>query len=259
MANNQFTNVNIATLKKGSAVFAYTGTTIDKALAGDNSKLPFLGLLFADTANNAIGTPQRGGDFSATFAEWDHVLETPTGTGLTANTEYWLSDTTEGKITPVKPSISANQIRVGYSISTTQISIDFRNINSSGDEVNSRVDDLTETVNAINTIEIVANENISSFKVITIDGYNADSSDVTQRAKIAGITLETINTGFSGQVKARGEITNPSWSFTAGSPIFLNGTSISHTPPSSGYQLFLGVAKSTTTIELNFSYGILRS
>lgn len=160
MANNQFINVNISTLKKGTAVFAYTGTTIDKALAGDNSKLPFLGLLFADTANNAIGSPQRGGDFSATIEEWDYVLEIPTGTGLTANTEYWLSDAIAGKITPIKPAISANQIRVGYSISTTQISIDFRNINSSGDEVNSRID-------SINTQLTASSQNVTGFENLT--------------------------------------------------------------------------------------------
>jgi len=151
MATNQFTNVNISTLKKGTAVFAYTGTTIDKALAGDNSKLPFLGLLFADTANNAVGSPQRGGDFSATIAEWDFVLETPTGTGLTANTEYWLSDTTAGKITQVKPTVSANQIRIGYSISTTQLSIDFRNINSSGNVEGTALENLDNRLDAVET------------------------------------------------------------------------------------------------------------
>lgn len=106
--------------------------------------------------------------------------------------------------------------------------------------------------------EVVALELIPAFSVCTMDGRVGDSTIISQRAKIAGISKAQINIGFSGEVVRSGLISNPAWSFTPMSPVFLNGQSLSHTFPTSGYSLYLGTAKSATSLILNFNYGILK-
>jgi hypothetical protein len=151
MTSYQFNNNSGVTLKKGSPVYSSNGTNIGLALASDNAKLPLLGLLTSDTLNGTNGSIQRAFDVALTIAEWDYILETPTTTGLTAGSEYWLSDTIAGKITPTKPSNSLNQIKVGYAITATKLDIVFANNNLFGDETNNRVDNLTDRVVNIST------------------------------------------------------------------------------------------------------------
>ena len=106
-------------------------------------------------------------------------------------------------------------------------------------------------------IEVVASENLPIYRLITSDGYLADSNNIFHRVKIAGITLEVINTGFSGKVLVSGEVINNSWNFTPNSDVFLNGTNLSNTVPSTGFSINLGVTKNSNTLILNIKNSIL--
>lgn len=106
-------------------------------------------------------------------------------------------------------------------------------------------------------IDFNANENISAYKVVTADGYNGDSSNTTQRNKIIGINKADVSTGFVGTCIGFGEMKNSAWSWLIGSKIFLNGTSLSTTAPSTGYNVIIGVATKSDTIDIKISQSIL--
>jgi hypothetical protein len=100
---------------------------------------------------------------------------------------------------------------------------------------------------------ITVTENISQGNVVNSDGSKADSSVVGKRNKAIGIANAAISSGFSGVVITEGAITYGSWGWTAGDIIFLNGTSLSTTAPSSGFIQIIGKAISATTIEVKIS------
>lgn len=108
---------------------------------------------------------------------------------------------------------------------------------------------------------IEAQENIAAFKVVTITGYIANSANVFHKNIIAGIALEAVSTGFNIKVIKEGEITNPSWTWTKGDKIYLNGTALSTTPPtgSGNVVTMIGKAISTTKIDVKIFPSVLLS
>ena len=104
---------------------------------------------------------------------------------------------------------------------------------------------------------IIAIENVPIYTVITTKGNIANSSDTTHKNIIAGITKEAINNTFSGSVVTEGEIENENWTWTRGNILFLNGTSISVTPPSTGFCVKIGEALSSTKIFVRITESIL--
>jgi hypothetical protein len=108
-----------------------------------------------------------------------------------------------------------------------------------------------------NIVEVTVSENILAFEPINSDGTKADSSTVGKRGQLIGLALTNINNGFSGDAVLFGEITNPSWSFVAGNVVYLNGVTVSTTPPSTGFIQKIGTMKSNTTLEINLGPTIL--
>ena len=106
-------------------------------------------------------------------------------------------------------------------------------------------------------LTVNANENISAYSVVTADGYIANSATVNQRNRIVGINPTAISNGFAGDVVAGGKITNAAWSWTPGDKIFLNGTSLSTTAPSTGFVQMLGIANKSDTIEIQIKQAVL--
>ena len=104
---------------------------------------------------------------------------------------------------------------------------------------------------------IIAAENVPIYTVITYKGNLADSSNTAHRTVIAGITKEAINNTFSGSVVTEGEIENSSWTWTKGDNLFLNGTALSTTPPSTGFVIKIGEAMSATKIFVRITESIL--
>lgn len=107
------------------------------------------------------------------------------------------------------------------------------------------------------TPTIIANEDIPAFRVVTTTGYIADSSNIFHRGRVAGIAAEGILKDFSGTIVSEGEVENLSWSFSAGEIIYLNGTSLSATCPSTGFRIVIGGAVSPTKILVKIQESIL--
>ena len=116
---------------------------------------------------------------------------------------------------------------------------------------NNRVD-VAESV----VIDILATENIIKYNVVTTDGKVADSLNLTHAHKIGGIAIMDANIGFICKVQTFGLLVEPTWTWS-GSYIFLDGTVLSQTFPSTGFNINLGRIKSSTEIFVDLKYSIL--
>lgn len=105
-------------------------------------------------------------------------------------------------------------------------------------------------------VEYIAQDNIPIYTVVTMDGLRANSATVGHSPKVLGISRTTTAATFTGEAITEGEIHNPAWAWTLGQNIYLNGTSLSATPPSTGFSKVIGRALGTTTllVELEESY-----
>jgi len=104
---------------------------------------------------------------------------------------------------------------------------------------------------------LLATENIGAFVAVTSNGKVANSATTAHAGKVAGVSLAAITSGFTGSVQSVGEVENPSWTWTAGDVIYINGTSLSTTAPSTGFSQRIGTAKSATKIVVELGEPIL--
>lgn len=105
--------------------------------------------------------------------------------------------------------------------------------------------------------QIIMDEPGPQFCVVTVDGKVADSNVVSHIGRVAGIALTAPAAGFPVDCIFHGDIENPAWSFNEGDSIFLNGTSLSATPPAVGFSQAIGSAKSPTKVVVNIEEPIL--
>jgi hypothetical protein len=96
--------------------------------------------------------------------------------------------------------------------------------------------------------ELLAAEALAAFRVVTVDGHLADSANLAHFGSVAGITKAAASAGFMALVAQSGELENPSWSWTPNTKLFLNGTALSATAPTSGFSQFVATAINATTI-----------
>lgn len=103
------------------------------------------------------------------------------------------------------------------------------------------------------TIPVTAHANLSGHRVVkqrpdgTVD--YADPSTPGDKNLPLWLTLTAIAVGATGDVQVAGEVTEPTWNWTAGLPLYLtpSGT-LSHTPPNSGFIVQVASALSSVLI-----------
>ena len=105
-------------------------------------------------------------------------------------------------------------------------------------------------------VEVEAAENISKYQLVTSDGLIANSGTTAHKNKVIGVATADTLTGFMVPVLTYGELENLSWAWSTGS-VFLNGTAISSTPPSTGFSKIIGTIKAPTKILVNLEESIL--
>jgi hypothetical protein len=106
-------------------------------------------------------------------------------------------------------------------------------------------------------VETILSENINAYSLVTIDGYKANSNNLSHADKILGIMEQTNTTGNYEMVTTMGEVTNTSWSFPILSKVFLNGTNLSTVPPTTGFVKCIGTTKDSNTIVLDQETSII--
>lgn len=121
------------------------------------------------------------------------------------------------------------------------------------DWIRSHIPSPSSTVRA----NFTAQENIPIYRVVTSTGFITNSSTLGHRGKVLGISdTETIS-GFIGTALVVGEITNSGWSWTAGDIVYINGTSLSTTPPTTGFLQRIGVAVASDRIDIQIQQSVL--
>lgn len=124
---------------------------------------------------------------------------------------------------------------------------------SSGDNASSAdVNQLLENFRAGAFPYYTAGATIAKYDIVTSDGLVANSATAAHRKKILGMAFEARTSSQQGKAQLIGEIDNPAWTWTPNDPVYLNGTSLSQTAPTSGFILQVGIAVSATRIVLGF-------
>jgi hypothetical protein len=111
--------------------------------------------------------------------------------------------------------------------------------------------------NGLELLDVQAAENIPAYTFITATGFKADSNNTAHFGKVIGIVQLATLIGFVASAVDEGEIQNPVWSWTPGAKLFINGTSISTTPPTSGFSQKVAVAENANTIIVGLGQPIL--
>lgn len=117
--------------------------------------------------------------------------------------------------------------------------------------------DGTGSGDGLDIAEINATENISALSLVTASGKTANSATVGHFNHVVGMTMDPVLNGFIATCVVEGEVTDPSWSWTANLKLFLNGTTISTTPASSGFSQLVGLTRNSNTIFLRLDVPIL--
>jgi hypothetical protein len=111
---------------------------------------------------------------------------------------------------------------------------------------------------SIDTAEITAAADIPKLSLITADGQVADSNNLAHFNKVVGIVMADVLSGAIASAIVEGEVTDPSWAWPgANYLLFLNGTVLSASPPSSGFSQLIGLTRSAQTVFIRLSVPIL--
>lgn len=106
-------------------------------------------------------------------------------------------------------------------------------------------------------VDFLAAVNLNQYDPVTVDGLLANSGTTAHKNKVIGLVWADVLSGHIGHALLEGEMTNPLWSWTAGSPLYLNGTSLSQTPPTTGFLQRIAVARTDMTIIIQPKHPIL--
>jgi hypothetical protein len=101
---------------------------------------------------------------------------------------------------------------------------------------------------AFEAVEIVAAEDLPARSFVTAAGRVADSTNVLHMNHVIGITMTDVPSGNVAIVVVEGEVSDSTWSWSADTKLFLNGTSLSTVPPSVGFSQLLAISRNDQAI-----------
>lgn len=104
-------------------------------------------------------------------------------------------------------------------------------------------------------------ENVGGNRVVrvAIGGVAyADSANILHANLVVGVTMDAASAGTQVRVQTTGEMTEPSWNWTPGEPVFnsINGT-LTQASPSDGYSLIVGQASGPQTMIISVKQPII--
>ncbi|HAT50734.1 MAG: hypothetical protein HQL07_04430 [Nitrospirae bacterium] len=102
---------------------------------------------------------------------------------------------------------------------------------------------------------MVAGEALASLRVVSVNATGhavyADAQVDALATSVIGVTLVSVGIGESVSIQTFGVVTDPGWTFTPGSPIFLGINSLlSASPPLTGWMVKMGIALSSTDVAI---------
>lgn len=102
-------------------------------------------------------------------------------------------------------------------------------------------------------VAYVAAETLSGHVAVILndDGEieKGDNTNSDHIGRVIGVTTQAITIGATGYVQTYGPLTEPSWTWTMGLPVFLSTAGgLTQTPPATGFFLKIGIPEDTTTL-----------
>jgi hypothetical protein len=115
---------------------------------------------------------------------------------------------------------------------------------------------------AVELMTKVAGESLGGHRVIIIDSdnkvYYADRTNPVHMYKVVGITRGAVNSGDNVEIQTYGLMTELSWNWTAGQPLFLDTNGLlTQTPPTNGFLLIIAEALTSTDIFISIKNPIV--
>lgn len=99
----------------------------------------------------------------------------------------------------------------------------------------------------------LAGESLGGQRVVIIgdteEVFYADPTVEDHAYRVRGLTRGAATQGNTVEIQTQGEMTEPSWTWTPGLPVFLNPNGLlSHSPPETGFILLVGSALSSNKL-----------
>jgi len=109
-----------------------------------------------------------------------------------------------------------------------------------------------------------AGETLGGHRVVRqyTDGcvYYASNTSDSHKHAILGVTTGAVSSGNDATVQTFGELTEPSWAWTPGQPVFLSTSGLlTQTAPSSGFVLVIGTAQTATKLFISIKPPIVKA
>lgn len=109
-----------------------------------------------------------------------------------------------------------------------------------------------------NTATVTAAEALGGHRVVTVAGNYASKDNAADKFKILGVTQGAVSNGATATVTTYGTMTESSWNWTEGSPVFLSTNGLlTQTPPTSGFRIIIGRPQTATTLFVDISEPII--
>lgn len=150
-------------------------------------------------------------------------------------------------------TLTPNQINVDLTTNPISLAVVSSAIDVSVDKGN-----VTYNITQTSQETVEASENLGGHRVVTVEGYYASKDTDTDKFKILGLTTGAVSIGATATVQTFGRITESSWNWTVGDPVFLstNGQ-LTQTIPTTGFRQIIGIPITTTTLFVDISEPII--
>lgn len=99
-------------------------------------------------------------------------------------------------------------------------------------------------------VQVVVLQDTPAYSILTTSGFIADSSNMVYFGRVLGMVETFYPNGSMANVITDLDITNNTWSWSPNSRLYLNGTSISASPPVTGFSQRVAVAINANIISM---------
>lgn len=106
-------------------------------------------------------------------------------------------------------------------------------------------------------VNFTAAVDLAAYDPVTNNGELADSDNLAHNGRVVGVVKAATFTGAIGLAIIEGTIIDPSWVWAPNTKLFLNGTTLSATAPTTGFSQMLAVARTDMEILIQPKHAIL--
>lgn len=119
-----------------------------------------------------------------------------------------------------------------------------------------------DTLATRQTLQLIAEGDIGGHRVVRAvfpsSARYASNTTLSDAPNVVGLTLGAVSSGTITKVVTSGGIIEPSWAWVEGLPIFVGVLgNLTQIPPTTGFQLIVGVATSPTSIFVSIRQPII--